>query len=119
MSTIKDNTKTHYKVVYVNQLKPFTCPDVSSCHKVLMVMDDPGPEDGDFLMHNHFKGIDLSDDMKADLDKLLAQFSECLSDKLIWQPIVFKLPQSYPFGRPIMQFLLMLKLSLNKSWITC
>ncbi len=44
-------------------------------------MDDPGPEDGDFLMPDHFKGIDLSDDMMADLDKLLAQFSECLSDK--------------------------------------
>ncbi len=86
-------------------------------------MDDPGPEDGDFVMPDHFKGIDLSDEMKADLDKLLAQFLECLSDKPGHTNLATHSIQTtteLPIWSPtVIQFLLMLKLSLNKSWTTC
>ena len=70
----KQGSKTHHKVVHINQLKPFKKSDSLPCHKVLTVLDQNANREDYPFIPDHFKGPDLSDIMKSELDNALSQF---------------------------------------------
>ena len=77
----KQGSKTHHKVVYINQLKPFKKSDSLPCHKVLTILDQKANQEDDPFIPDHFKGPDLSDTMKSELDSALSQFPSVYSNK--------------------------------------
>ena len=93
----KQGSKTHHKVAHINQLKHLKKSDSLPCHKVLTVLDDP-------FIADHFKGPNLSDTMKSELDNALSQFPSVLSNEpgnTTWAKHSFKTTTNTPIWSPV------------------
>ena len=67
--------------MHINQLKPFVDSDSLPCHKVLTVLDQQANQEDDPLIPDQYKGQDLSDTMKSELDNVLSWFPSVFSNK--------------------------------------
>ena len=67
--------------MHINQLKPFVDSDSLPCHKVLTVLDQQANQEDDPLIQDQYKGLDLSDTMKSELDNVLSWFPSVFSNK--------------------------------------
>ncbi len=76
----KDGTKTHYKVIHINQLKPYTHEPDSHCHKVLTVSEECAEYDPEYVIPDHFMGENLSPDQKSLIEKVYSHNASCLTD---------------------------------------
>lgn len=77
--THAEGRKSKPKAVHLNQLKKFV--QALPCHKVLTVVDFESVDqpDGPFLP-DHFKGPNLPESQKADLDSCFSKYSSVFSD---------------------------------------
>ncbi len=76
----KDDTKTHYKVIHINQLKPYTDEPDSHCHKVLTVSEECAEYDPEYVIPDHFMGENLFPNQKSLIEKVYSHNASCLTD---------------------------------------